>query len=99
MNNNINPLTNDGYRLLRRCLNETIQALDGLDNDDQRDQAPVMERCERILPLDLFNELRAYLGSIREAHGIASELLYGDNQDLIADGFVIDESTSPEAGA
>lgn len=86
----INPLTDDGLEFLTNRLDDLRDALDGLEHDMQRDQAPVLERCERILPTELFNELVAYLGSIREHHRAICFVLFDENEDLRADGLVAD---------
>lgn len=75
----INNLSSEGLDLLNDRLTEIAVALD--DNRTHN-----MERIERILPLDLFNELRAYLGTIREAQHTICELLYGDVELLISEG-------------
>jgi len=81
MQHPINPLNDAGLDMLCDRLTDIAVALD--DNNIHN-----MERIERILPLELFNELRAYLGTIREAQRTICELLYGDRALLVSDGLV-----------
>ena len=88
MQHPINPLNEAGLDMLCDRLTEIAVALD--DNNIHN-----MERIERILPLDLFNELRAYLGTIREAQHTICELLYGDRQLLASDGLITEDAFPP----
>ena len=91
MKHPINPLTEAGLDELQHQLTNFVVAYDGLWHDEQRGEAPVMERCLRILPTDLYNELNAYLCSMKGHISNVSELLYGQPYLLALDGFVPDE--------
>lgn len=91
MNHSINTLTDEGLRFLNDRLTDIRVCLEDLRLEPQRGEAPVMERCERILPTELFNELRAYLGSIEQHHAVICDVLYGEGGDLEADGLVVGE--------
>lgn len=91
----INSLTDDGLAFLNDRLTDIRVALEALRLEPQRDQGPVMERCERILPLDLYNELRAYLGAIEAHHAAICDVLYGEGTDLRVDGLVVGEGNDP----
>lgn len=84
----INSLTTAGQSYLCERLTDIKVALEDLRLEPQRGEAPVMERCERILPTELFNELRAYLGAIEQHHAAICDVLYGEGHDLRADGLV-----------
>lgn len=92
MNHPINPLTDDGLRFLNDRLTDIRVALEDLRLEPQRGEAPVIERCERILPTVLCNELLAYLGAIEAHHEAICDVLYGSGADLRADGLVVDTS-------
>jgi len=68
----INPnLTDDDLTQLCDALTDITLANEAFHLDG------LAEFCERVLPLDRFNELRAVFGSIREAHSTVCEILYG----------------------
>jgi hypothetical protein len=95
MQHPINNLNDAGLDMLCDRLTEIAVALD--DNNIY-----VMERVERILPVDVFNELRAYLGTIREAQHTICELLYGSQELLVNESLahcpVCDQDTTLPLG-
>ena len=89
MQHPINPLNDAGCDMLCDRLTDFTVAYENLSLDG------CLERVERILPLDLFNELRAYLGSMRDHIGTVTELLYGDRQLLASDGLITEDAFPP----
>lgn len=55
------------------------------------------EFCERVLPLDRFNELRALFGRIRDDHQVVCEILYGTPESRL-DEIVASKLRHPAAG-
>jgi hypothetical protein len=88
MQHPIHNLTAEGCDMLCERLTDFVVAHEGLYHDDQRDQGPVMERCLRILPTDLYNELQGYLGAMRDHISAVSSLLYGDPVLLANEGLI-----------
>lgn len=89
-NHPIHPLTDDGLDLLHERLADIRNALEDLQLEPQRGEAPVMERIERMVPGSLFEELRAYLGLIGSSQMVICDLLYSDRVGLlVGEGLVV----------
>ena len=79
MNHNL-KLNDLAAATARRALDDIAAALTSLSDDDQRGEGPVMERCLRILPETLYNELSAYLGTIAQARWQLDQLIFWIDQ-------------------
>jgi hypothetical protein len=88
MQHPIHPLTDDGLDLLHERLADIRNALEDLQLEPQRGEAPVMERIERMVPGSLFEELRAYLSLIGSSQMVICDLLYGDPVLLANEGLI-----------